>query len=112
VTCQQSWRYLQNRPKPKLVGWRGMAGLAVINRVALSSRKRLSRLSSLCFRHDSRPQSPVRQIVEVEELRGATVIEPNFIAATVSNGLVLSEVYIGHAPMMPRSLPVRKSSIG
>jgi hypothetical protein len=25
---------------------------------------------------------------------------------------VLSEVYIGHAPMMPRSLPVRKSSIG
>jgi hypothetical protein len=50
------------------------------------------RLSSLGFRSADRL---------VEELRGAAVIEPNFIATTVSDCFVLPEVYIGHAPMMP-----------
>jgi hypothetical protein len=53
----------------------------------------------------------IRQIVEVEELRGTAVIEPDFVAATVSNGFVLSEVYVSHAPMMPRAVRRRKSSI-
>jgi len=61
----------------------------------------MGRIGSLRLRHDVWPQSPVRPIVEVEELRGAAVIEPDFIAAAVLNGFVLSEVYIGHAPMMP-----------
>ena len=71
----------------------------------------MGRVGSLRFRHDVRPQTPVRQIVEVEELRRAAVIEPDFIAATVLNGFVLSEVHSGHAPMMPRPGQSRKFSI-
>jgi len=67
--------------------------LWVVNLVALSSRERLGGLRRLSFRHDIRPQPPIGQIVEVEELRGAAVIEPNFEAAGVLNGFVLSEVY-------------------
>jgi len=70
----------------------------------------MGRVGSLRFGHDVRPQTPVRQIVEVEELRRAAVIEPDFIAATIPNGFVLSEVHSGHAAMMPRP-GQRKSSI-
>jgi len=56
-------------------------------------------------------QRPVRQIVEVEELGGPAVIEPDFIAAAVPNGFVLSEVYIGHARIIPLAERQRKSSI-
>ncbi len=71
----------------------------------------MGRVGSLRFGHDVRPQTPVRQIVEVEELRRAAVIEPDFIAARVLNGFVLSEVHSGHAAMMPRPGAARKSSI-
>jgi hypothetical protein len=73
--------------------------LLVINLVAFGASECLCRLGSLRFGHDVRPQTPVRQIVEVEDFRGAAVIESDFIAAAVSNSFVLSEVYIGHAPM-------------
>jgi hypothetical protein len=77
--------------------------LSVINLVPFGTSERVGRLGSLCFSHDVRPQTPVWQIVEVKELRRAPVIEPDFIAAAIPNGFVLSEVYIGHAPKMPRA---------
>jgi len=40
----------------------------------------------------------VGQVVEVEELRGAAVIEPDFVAAAVLNCFVFSQVHTGHAP--------------
>jgi hypothetical protein len=61
--------------------------------VALN-RERLRRLG---LRHDVGPQPPVGPVIEIEELRGTSVIEPDFIVATASNGLLLSEVYVGHA---------------
>ena len=70
----------------------------------------MSRLGGLSFRHGIGPQPPIRPIVEVKELRGPAVIEPNFIAATVLDGFVFSEVYIDHAPMMPWADGWRKSS--
>jgi hypothetical protein len=92
------------RSTPKQATWgrtQGIISLCVINLVPFSACERMGRIGSLRLRHDVWPQSPVRPIVEVEELRGAAVIEPDFIAAAVLNGFVLSEVYIGHAPMMP-----------
>jgi len=64
-----------------------------VNLVPFGASESVGRVGSLRFGHDVRPQTPVRQIVEVEELRGAAVIEPDFIAATVPNGFVLSEVH-------------------
>jgi len=62
----------------------------------------VGRLGSLRLGHNIRPQKPVGQIIKVKELRGEAVFKPDFVAATVSNGFVLSEMYyIGHAPMMP-----------
>jgi hypothetical protein len=75
--------------------------LFVLHLVPFGARERVSRLGGLSFRHDIGPESPVRPIVEVKELRGPAVVEPYFIAAAVLDGFVLSEVYIDHAPMMP-----------
>jgi len=62
------------------------------------------RLGSLRFRHDIRPQAPVRQIVVVEELRGAAVIEPYFLAAAGLNGFVPPEVYAHSAHLVLPSM--------
>jgi len=48
---------------------RGMF-LPILHLVSFGARERLGRVGSLRLRHDVRPQPTVRQIVEVEELRG------------------------------------------
>jgi len=100
------------RPRILLPPSREPLGAIVLHLIPFGTSERLGRVGSLRFRHDVRPEPPVRQIVEVEELRGATIIEPDFEAAAVLNGFVLSEVYTGHAPMMPRPVRSRKLSIG
>ncbi len=80
---------------------------SVLHLVPFGGSERVRRLSSLSFRHDIGPQTPVRVDLRSRRTSKGGRLKPNFIAARVLNGFVLSKVYVHSSHLVAGKEAVR-----